>query len=406
VWLVACLPACDVGVGRYDVVLITADTLRADRLGRTGNARHPSPEIDGLARESVVFEARSSSGWTLPAVATLFTGRRPRAHGVSHLDGRLPPELPTLSEILHAHDYETRAYVSQGMLDGRHGFRRGFDRFDESMLDPRYRQVAASSEKFTDRVLTDLDEARPRRPLFLWVHYSDPGSESRESGTLGGRGVDRYDSEVARTDRAIGRLLAGLRTRGILDDAVIALTATHGEEFGEHGGTLHDTLYEEVLRVPLLVRAPHVFPAPSAGTARLIDVAPTVLGRLGIDAPADWPGRDLLATPPSDEPQFLSRDVPSRFRQRGVRVGHDKLIVVESAPPDPLDAGWPAHPGLRVGIFRYDLGSDPDERRNLYVPGDLRSAELLERLREHFGDPTLGREAERTALTQAAGVPR
>ena len=167
-------------------------------------------------------------------------------------------------------------------------------------------------------------------------------------------------------------------------------SADHGEEFGEHGGQYHETLHTEVVAVPLVIRGPGLEHARSSTPARQIDLAPTVLARLGIQPPSEWPGRDLFSRDMGEQTAiFYERDVPSRFRQRGVRLGDYKLIVVEPKQPDPIDAALET-PALKPGVYLYDMAHDPDEKRNLFAPDHPRLAPLLALLREQYHDPTLG----------------
>jgi choline-sulfatase len=386
--------ACGRPYAPRDVIFITVDTLRADRLGFAGYWRDTSPAIDQIAREGAVFDnARSGAGWTLPAMASLFTGRRPRAHGARDFHSSIDRKIPTLPEILRQHGFETRGYVSNVLLDARYGFDRGFDHFDASLSNVGNPHQISTSEQLTNRVLADLDRRPVDEPLFLWVHYSDPHFAYVEypgEPFFGPTPADRYDGEIARTDRAIGQLLDGLRGRSRYAHALIVLTADHGEEFGEHGGIHHETLHAEVVEVPLVIRAPGAERGRSSAPARQIDVAPTVLAQLDIPQPPAWPGRDLFARS-ADEQQkgFYERDVPTRFRQRAVRNGDYKLIVVESRPPDTIDEALPS-PSLKPGMYLYDKARDPHEAHNLFAPDHPQLSPLLAALREHFDDPTLG----------------
>ena len=157
------------------LVLISVDTLRPDALGFAGNARATSPNVDAIAREGVIFRrATSAAGWTLPSMATIFTGRYPRDHGATRYDRKIREGIPMLASILRERGYDTRAYVSHILLGADYGFARGFDVFDDSVLRVGNPHDVSTAVPLTDRLLADL-EARPLvEPFFLWVHYFDP----------------------------------------------------------------------------------------------------------------------------------------------------------------------------------------------------------------------------------------
>jgi len=350
--------------------------------------------IDALAAEGTVFEnAYSASGWTLPSVATLMTGHEPRQHGATRPTRAMDAGLPSLAALLKKQGYETRAYVSHVLLHPRYGMHLGFDIFDASVLEVGHPHLVSTAEPLTNLALRDLARTPVKGPLFLWVHYFDPHYEyiaQQSVRPFGERPIDRYDGEIVQTDRQIARLIDGFRQLGLYKNTVVVFTADHGEEFQEHGGIWHDTIYEEVLRVPLIVRVPGRVPGKSPEPARQVDLMPTVLAALGVDPPADLPGRDLLTTRDSDAgPQalFFERDVPSLYRQRGVLLGQAKLIVVERVPDELVPPGPPEpppQPGLRAGVYLFDLAKDPQEKRNRVEEDPELAAKLLALLRGHF----------------------
>jgi arylsulfatase A-like enzyme len=386
------------GGTRPDILLVTLDTLRADRLDL---ARRTSPSIERLAAGGVVFaEARSASGWTMPSMASLLTGRRPEVHGAVSPDAAISSDLPTLAEILRESGYETRAYVSHEMLGTRYGFHHGFDRFDETLAASGDARLDARAQTLTDRVLDDVDRRPPGRPWFLWVHYSDEGVGGGAAASSPSEAEGRYDDRIAFTSRQVGRLLDGLARRGLLDGAVRVLTAAHGEEFAP-AGALHDSLHAGVLQIPIVIGAPRLEPGKRSLLARDIDVAPTVLSLVEIQAPVEWSGCDLFTVAPDEDlPAFYARDVPAGFVQRAVRIGDRKLIVVEIAG----EAGdrAPEAPHLAPGVYLYDKVRDPGETTNLYVREDPLARALLALLREHFRDPQLGRRTDTAAARAGA----
>jgi arylsulfatase A-like enzyme len=221
---------------------------------------------------------------------------------------------------------------------------------------------------------------RMKEPYFLWVHYFDPHFEYLSHpafAAFGDRDVDRYDQEIGFTDYHIARLLRRIDKK----NTVVMFTADHGEEFGEHGGQYHYTLYDDVMRVPLIVRAPGLAPGRNTTRAEQIDLLPTLLSLLGVERSSDLPGRDLLSGEPDSTPVYIERDRPPPWRQRGVVKGTHKLFVVEMQDTTTIP---PASRGTEIpvknvvpGIYLYDLASDPLERTNLYTPDNPIALELL-----------------------------
>jgi arylsulfatase A-like enzyme len=391
--LLALVLACGVVACRApepppNVLLITIDTLRADHLGFAGHDRPTSPRIDALAREGVVFTNTSSAaGWTLPAMASILTGHHPKEHRATLYTRRMRSSLPSLAEILAEAGYDTRGFVSHVMLQSKRGISEGFSKFDDSVLRVGNPHNVSTAEPLTSLVLRSLLEDPPDRPLFLWVHYFDPHAHymaQPEGVGFGSDDLARYDGEIAHTDAQIARLLEHLETWGLLDRAVIVLTSDHGEEFWEHGHEFHGQLHEEVIRVPLVLRAPGLAPDVRDDPAAHVDLLPTILALLDIEPPASLPGVDLLAGPDALRPIFFERDIPNGFAQRGVRVGSLKLIEIREVDPEPnqLRSG-PAGPAVVAGIQFYDLARDPGEQHPLPA-SDPRQRALLERLRDHF----------------------
>ncbi len=379
-----------------NLVLITIDTLRPDRLGYTGHERATSPVIDGLAREGVVFENNYSvSGWTLPSVVSLLTGRYPRDHGATDFHLSKAKSVSTLAEIMTARGYDSRGFVSHVLLRPHYGVAEGFGAFDYSVLNRGNPHDVATARPLTDLALEALDEMRT--PFFLWVHYFDPHFEyllHEEWAEFGELELDRYDQEIAHTDAEIGRLIAKLKQLEAYDQTVIALTADHGEEFGEHGGKWHFTLMDEVMRVPLILRAPSMEPRRIETITEQIDLLPTVLGLLQIDVDKelDLPGRDILSAPfaggADPRPIYIERDRPPPYKQRGVIFGGHKLIFIELADVSKIPKRSLGTQGsvdnVRTGVFLYDLVNDPQEENNIYVKDHPKAKELFGLLANHF----------------------
>ena len=280
------------------VILITVDTLRADALS-VYDPRRTTPTFDALAEDSVVFgSAMSPSPWTKPSVVSLMTGLHPSVHGVTAVDSPVPTGVNTLAELFRSSGYHTAAFVSNPLLSPGGGIGQGFEHFVHSPRPSRGHSVGAEvaagfvanglSGRVPDKQLTDLAAdylaAHSERPLFLWLHLFDPHmpynplvppsdpqapfdffSAMREvrygSVTLGPAGKARvrvlYDAEVSQVDDNLHTMVTRLKTLEIYDASLLAVTSDHGEEFWEHGSLEHGhSLYEEVLRVPLLVKLP------------------------------------------------------------------------------------------------------------------------------------------------------
>ncbi|MDP8222036.1 MAG: sulfatase [Candidatus Lernaella stagnicola] len=303
-----------------NVLLITIDSLRWDHVGSYGYDKPTTPKLDAFGESAVRFQrAYAPSPWTLPSHASLLTGLYPDTHGVDQERSVLGPELPTLGEILQAHGYRTGAVVCAPFLWTFYGLQRGFDTYDTELMDllPIKSLRRKVGPDVTKRGLDWIDQNRDQ-PFFLFLHYwdvhhdynppqeyvdlFDPGYEGdedglriaeREHGELAPGYPKRdlkhllalYDGEIRYTDDALGDLLAGLEQRGLMQNTLIWITSDHGEEFLDHGQVAHKkTCYEEVIRIPLIVRIPWMETASSVidDAVSLLDFFPTALDALGI----------------------------------------------------------------------------------------------------------------------------
>lgn len=276
-----------------NLLLITVDTLRADRLSSYGYER-PSPAADRLAERSVVFEAaQSSTSWTLPALATLMTSFHASTHGVWTFQSVLDASFETLAERLAAVGYDTAGVASHVFLGREFGLTQGFTHFDDDLVQQiELSHLAVTSEGVTDRGVRFVENKAAARaagvddaPWFLWLHYFDPHHVYFEHPGFeyGASDSDRYDSEVAFTDRALARLVDALEASGEDSNTVIVFTSDHGEEFGDHGRAYHGlTLHREVMRVPLMVSVPGIDAGRVESPVSLADVLPTLVDALGI----------------------------------------------------------------------------------------------------------------------------
>ena len=331
------------------VVLMVVDTLRADHLGIYGYERETSPELDRLSRSAAVYDhAYAPSPWTLPSFGSIFTGRLPAEHLAgwpasalpgAQVEGRsflpLRPGTPTLAETLEGAGLETAAVMNNAFLHPDFGVARGFRTYDH--LGGNRKRIRRA-DQVVDRALKWLD-VEGRGDFFLAVHFFDPhlnydapegfrGRYTREISdgerhammdlrrlrqrVRRGEDVDwdfligAYDEEIAFVDQEIGRFWRELESRGLLDHSLVIVTADHGEEFGDHGGFEHGhSLFEELVRVPLLMWGPGVRPGRYFHPVSLVDIFPTVLDRLAIEGPAGLPGRPLGSSAPEIESRTL-----------------------------------------------------------------------------------------------------
>ena len=290
-----------------NVLLITIDTLRADRVGAFGGPAGLTPSLDRLASEGIqLTRAYTAAPLTLPAHASILTATSPPVHGL-RTNGlfRLGPAIPTLATVLKGAGYRTGAFVGSFVLDARFGLNRGFDEYDDRYGEKRAGDPAEGAERRGEEVVKPAlswinrqsnpqSEIRnPQSPWFAWVHLYDPHEPYRAPEPYASQ-HQPYDAEVAYADAMIGRLLAGL-PQGALDRTAIMVAADHGESLGEHGERSHGVfIYDVTMRVPWIIRTPGLRHGVSNALVRLIDLAPTMLDLVGIAGPPEFEGRSLV----------------------------------------------------------------------------------------------------------------
>src|SRR5258705_10473718 len=324
-------PAAPPSRAGMNVVLISLDTVRADHLGCYGYHRKTTPNIDSVAKRGVVFErAQSPSSWTLPVHMSVFTSLYPSFHGVergAEWFSGLPKSERTMAQYLKDEGFATAALVSNPFLDAHWGFDRGFDLYARHDVDAAAQSDMASLWLQWQAYRSRLGPARSN--FFLFVHYNDAHSPPnapaafpekfpvektasedavREGGPCAPKsrprpleGMDEarslYDADINFVDTHLGRLFQALEDLGLTGSTLLILMADHGEEFGEHGMIKHKlTLYEEVLRVPLIVTYPAAL-APGQRieeSVSLLDILPTVLDTAGQKIPSKLQGISLL----------------------------------------------------------------------------------------------------------------
>jgi choline-sulfatase len=356
------------------VVLVTIDTLRADRLGAYGHAAAATPHLDRIAGEGVLAaDASAHVPLTRPSHVTLFTGRLPTEHGIrDNVSPAVLPDVPVLAQLFRDAGFRTAAFVSSVVLSSESGLDRGFesysDRFAGGSDDARFLSSAQRrGDQTLDEAVQWLEANRAGR-LFLWVHLYDPHDPYEPPEPYLSRYADRpYDGEVAWSDELVGRLDAALARLGLGGQALLVVTSDHGEGLGDHGEALHGFFtYQTTLRVPLILRGPGLARGKRlSGLIGLVDLFPTLLDLAGVPPPAGirLGGTSFAATArggPSvpEAPLYAESLVPL------LHFGWSDLRVVR-------DGRWKYVQAPRPEL--YDLQADPGERTNLLAAEPARA---------------------------------
>jgi len=396
------------GPHRPNVLLVSIDTLRADHVGCYGATGARTPNLDRLAARGLrCADASAQAPYTLPSHASILTGQFPSVHGVVAHESTLGAVRSTsLAELLARAGYATRAFTAGGFVNAAFGLDQGFDGFSE--IDPireadshYYRTLARKhglaqatqllEEQGFAAVLRWLDAAGPE-PFFLFLHtytvhdYDGPRrfltcssvecahprvalrTETPEEAAaytpeMRAHVQHLYDGALAYTDERLGTILARLEARGLLEETLVVVTSDHGEEFFEHGNLQHGrTLYEELLSIPLLFAGPGVPARTLERPAMQIDVAPTVLARLGLAPPPHAQGIDLLGR--SWPERAVWSEVESRFARRYAL----RTEAGEKTIHGPLGAEV-RFPSTRAWEL-YELAADPREQHDLAGAAD------------------------------------
>ena len=389
-WALALLSSVSLALGlascrqtprSQNVVVVVIDTLRSDRLATYGGPRQTAPFLDSLAREGAVFDGLSPTSWTKPATASLLTGLHPLRHqAVGRRDG-LPEQVVTLAERLRDAGYQTLGVSANGWVSGAFGFDQGFT---ELIM----QDSVAHAEDLNASFLPLLGGLEP--PFFLYVHYIDPHApyeprtawdggelsaslraqgpvtiESLDpfgllprSPALLARAQDLYDGEIRGADRGLEQLVDELRQRDLMEGTILVVTSDHGEEMEDHGRMSHGlSLYEEVVRVPLVFHAPQRIPPGRRGRASLLDVVPTLMDFLDLESSREPASLDGISLAPvlrgpaqaAGPRTFLFHLDHIDGTALALTRGRDKIVLGRQP--------------YRKELF--DLETDPRERRNL-----------------------------------------
>ena len=369
------------------VLIVTIDTLRADRVGVYGAKNVETPNIDRLAAEGTwAPQADVHVPLTRPSHVSLFTGRYPDEHGVrDNISPPLAPDVPVLAERFQRAGTPTAAFIASAVLDRQSGLARGFDIYSDRF------------EPGSDRRPGDVVAAEAvgwltgKQRFFAWVHLYDAHAPYLPPEPYASRYAGRpYDGTVAWSDEIVGRLIAALRDAGTLDRTLVIVTSDHGEALGEHGEDVHGYfVYEATLRVPLVIRGPGVKAATRlGGVPRTIDLFPTIVEMTALaGGAANTSGQSLASAlkggAAKDEPTFAESLVPLLHYGwsdlRALRDGRWKYIL---APKPEL----------------YDLDNDPGELKNLVDSDQAKASAMRASLETRL-------RAEQSAGRNPTGAP-
>jgi arylsulfatase A-like enzyme/Tfp pilus assembly protein PilF len=364
-----------------NLVIVTLDTTRADRMGAYGANDVETPTFDALAREGVLFEqAASVAPLTLPAHSSLFTGKFPPEHGVRDNGGFfLGPEQLTLAEVLKARGYRTGAFVAAYVLDSKWGLNQGFETYFDDFDLSKTRGVSLGAiqrpgNEVVDKALPWIQQAGST-PFFAWVHLYDAHSPYRPPEPFASRYEGHpYNGEIAFADSQVARIVSQLRSSGLYDRTVVVVMGDHGESLGDHGEASHGFfIYESVARVPLVIRAPFSQTAKRrvSDPVRSVDVMPTVLDLLGVANSTKISGVSLtpLMTGAKRE---LGLDTYSEAMYPLHHYGWSDLRALRSGRYKVIDAPRPE---------LYDLDRDPAEATNLFSERQPLADRMIAQLR-------------------------
>jgi arylsulfatase A-like enzyme len=396
--LVGCMrtPAPAAAAAPPNVILILVDTLRADKIGIYGyKQRATTPNLDAFAKAGMVWDNTiSQDAWTVPSVASLFTGVDPQGHralnfrqGEQLATDTISDQHDTLAESFKGSGYTTMAYIKSTVISTSHGFSQGFDKFE--IVGGKDQAWGYSAKELNDAAIPGIKAAlKAGKPFFAYLHYMDPHSpykapepwyskyKGNYTGPMDGAHVQLeaafkagtvtpadwqhelalYDAEIEYWDTEFGRLWSELQAAGAAANTVVVVTSDHGEAFGEHQNVFHGNLYQENIRIPMVLRGPGIKAGRMAADAQSIDLPPTLAEMLKLPKGKAWQGKSMLAAMAGG-------------------AGHTDVLYSEYAGHR---AG--IEPATRLKLILgdgacklYDLRSDPLERTNLCAsrPADV-----------------------------------
>jgi arylsulfatase A-like enzyme/Flp pilus assembly protein TadD len=396
-----------------NIILITLDTTRADRMGFLGSQRGLTPNLDALAKDSSIFtRAYAQVPLTPPSHASILTGTYPQFHHVNELQSPLAADLPYAPEILQGHGYHTAAFVGAIVLNSAGpyspGFDRGFQTYDAGYHnggegeDP-YHSIRRRGDEVVAHALAWLKK-HPEGPFFLWVHLYDAHDPYDPPEPYKSRyKAEPYDGGIAYEDAAVGKLLRHLKLSGLYDGTIIAVTADHGEALGSHGEDTHGIfLYDETIRVPLLIKLPHARGGEKKieDRVQLVDILPTLLQEVRIAIPKEVQGESLLGLMKAGGPQG----------NPAADAGTERVAYAETDYPR-TEYGWSSEQALRTGKYLYiraprrelyNQTVDPKADHNLAASSAAVADTLASQLEAFRQKTSSNREALKAALDPAA----
>lgn len=349
----------------FNWVLITVDTLRADRIHCYGFPRIETPTMDLFAANGIKFErCIAQTPLTLPSHTSIMTGTHPTFHGIRDNGGFVvPEELLTLAELFTQNGYRTSAFVAAYVLDSKWGLDQGFDLYFDNFDLSRFQKISLSSvqrpaDEVMDEALSWLEE-NSKRKFFTWIHLYDPHTPYEPPSPFDERYPNRpYIGEIAFTDSQLARLWAFLEEKDLLKQTFLVFASDHGESLGEHQESTHGFfIYQEAIHVPLIFVTPFeeiqgvVYP----GIVSLVDILPTVCEMAGLSLPPQTQGSSLV-------PLFFGKGKPTK-----------RFAYSETYYPR-FHFGWSELKGVQDERFKlilapqielYDLIEDPEETKNL-----------------------------------------
>ncbi|MFQ6081746.1 MAG: sulfatase [Candidatus Aminicenantia bacterium] len=422
-----------------NLILISIDTLRADHLGCYGYQRKTSPNIDLLAKDSVLFtKTFASSPWTLPSHLSMMTSLNTINHKVYYKNQKLSPSIITLADILRENNYFCSAYTGGGFISGIYGFSKGFDNYNENVGGVFHRD---SAERVFKAASSWLNKNKDKK-FFLFLHTYQPhdpyfspypfnlmflNEKAKRryinlKGVLGGNAgifkplsaeerqniIDLYDGEIRYTDECLIKpLINELKRLKLYHQTMIIFTSDHGEEFYDHGGWTHGhSLYSESIRVPLIIKFPQSkFKGKKIkDITRLIDIMPTVLEEMKIDySEKEFDGKsliNLLSGKEKGDRVFISdvaRNIINLHNPKKISIndGRYKLIFNENYPPQDLSF-YSFSPSPIPHLELYNLTKDPGEQKNLAFEKKEIIEKLLKKLNNVYVSTKKGRPQKMT----------
>lgn len=382
---------------RPNVVLITIDTLRPDRLGCYGYKAIQTPNIDQLATEGIRFKTVvAQAPLTLPSHCTLLTGTYPAYHGVRDNVGyKLADSKSTLAEMLKAERYQTAAFIGAYVLNSKFGLSQGFDFYDDQMEGSstsgpvvNLNRVERRAAEVVSRAMSWVDSHR-QAPFFVWLHLYDPHDPYEPPPPFKTQYKSKpYDGEIAYADRELGKFLGLLKQRALYENTVVIVTSDHGESFGEHQEWTHGFfIYDSTVLVPLIIKPAQkeITPKVLVEQTSLVDVVPTILQMLELPRPAELQGRGMLGLMLGKQRDWPRQAYCETFYP--AQFGWSPLAAVRRAEVKFIRAPKPE---------LYDLRGDPGEQSNRIQQQSALANELkasLAQMESTYSDRNAGQAA-------------